>query len=241
MPKNAYAPGYAADAQYDAGLRSYLLRVYGLVAGGLAVSGAVAMTIASTPLGQAFYTVHGRHMSLTGLGLLAELAPLALILLAFFARGSRSKAVVGAIYWPFTACFGVGLSALLGRYGYAGMALPLLVTCSAFSGLCIYGYTTRRDLAGVGSFCVMGLFGLVIAGFASAIFGLGISQLMLSVVSVIVFTGLTAWDAQKIKADYLQSGDDSVGAATWAAMDLYLDFINLLFSITRILNNGRDD
>jgi FtsH-binding integral membrane protein len=241
MPQTAYrTDGLRQTVAVDNQLRSYLLKVYALVGGGLAVSGGVAALIASTGVHDAFVAQGpGRHQHLTVLGSLFQFLPLLLMFAAFMMRTARvPKAATAFVYWLFTASFGVGLSLFVGKYGYGQLALPFLMTSVTFLVLCLFGYTTKSDLTGVGHFMIIGLFMMLVLAFSAMIFGFGINHTVFSAVGIVIFLGLTAYDSQKIKIDFLQSRDDSYGAASWAAMSLYLDFLNLFSFITDLAKNN---
>jgi FtsH-binding integral membrane protein len=238
------SPWERAAAGYDAGLRSYLLRVYTLVTAGVGLTGLVAALVASVPaLRETFFQANpvNHHLALTGAGWVALLAPFALLLAALAVRAAKaSTGIMSMIYWAFCSCFGVSVATLLMQYGYGGMALPFVATVASFSGLCLWGYTSKRDLSGIGAFCVMGLFGIILVSFGAMLFGYGLNQTVISVVALAVFVGITAWDSQRIKVDYIQSRDGSWNAAHTDAISLYLDFLNILMQLASLLN-GKDD
>lgn len=228
----------ASSENTDTGLRSHLLNVYGLVALGLGISAATAVAVAHTSLHGAFFTTSGENTSFTVLGYLSLALTFGSLIVAAVGRWRKvafPAVAMHALYWVFTATFGVTLS-VLASDSRIDVARPMLATLTAFAGLCIYGYTTKRDLAGVGSFCTMGLVGLVGVGFISALTGMALPVMAESVVGIIVFTGLTAWDAQRIKTAYLSSRDGSQAVAVWDAMALYLDALNLFVRLVRVYN-----
>ena len=234
------ARGAAFTDAVDQGLRSHMISVYNYMAGGLALSGGVAATLAGTGLGSAFFEVGPRGgVNPTALGWVGMIAPLAMILLASFKGRGWSASATKLFYWAFTAAEGVSISLIAHRYGGADVTRAFLVTASGFAALSIWGYTSPRDLSGVGSFCVMGLFGMIAASLVCALTGAHVPDMIYCTVGVIVFSGLTAWDTQKIKAAYSSSRADGGRDAVWGALQLYLDFLNLFMLVLRMMR-GRD-
>lgn len=216
----------ATSAEFDAGLRQYMLGIYNYMATGLAISGGVAWAIANTPLGGIFFTAAGAPNPLMWVGIFA---PLGLLLVMSFGVARLSVPALQGLYWAFVALQGVGLSVLFLVYTDASIVRTLLITASAFAALSLYGYTTKRDLTAFGSFMVMGLFGLLIAMVVSIFFPSGMLQFIISVLGVLIFAGLTAWDTQRLKETYAASMGDEMAAKTsvMGAVSLYLNFINL--------------
>ncbi|WP_439816452.1 Bax inhibitor-1/YccA family protein [Zavarzinia sp. CC-PAN008] len=226
------AAGSAAQAAIDEGLRAYMLRIYNFMAVGLAVSGVVAYLVYSVPSLQAmFFAVNemGYVQGFSGLGYVALFAPLGILLWMNFGVRSMSGATMQALYWAFVALQGVGLSVLLMVYTEASIVRTFFVTAAAFGGLSLYGYTTRRSLSGMGSFMVMGLFGLVIASIVNIFLGSSQLQWVMSVAGVVIFSGLIAWDTQRLKETYMEGlgHESATKMAVLGAISLYLDFINL--------------
>lgn len=216
----------ATSAEFDAGLRQYMLGIYNYMATGLAISGGVAWAIANTPLGNVFFTAAGTPNPLMWVGIFA---PIGLLLVMSFGVARLSVPALQGLYWAFVALQGVGLSVLFMVYTDASIVRTLLITASAFAALSLYGYTTKRDLTAFGSFMVMGLFGLLIAMVVSIFFPSGMLQFIISVLGVLIFAGLTAWDTQRLKETYAASMGDEMAAKTsiMGAVSLYLNFINL--------------
>ena len=228
------------SAGFDTGLRSHMLHVYNLMAGGLLLSAATG-GLAVGPLAGIFYEAGPRGgLHMTGLGMVAMLAPLAMMLAAVFSSPQRWSATATRLfYWAFVALQGVGLAGALSSYGQTDVVRAVLATAAAFAGLAIWGYTSRRDLTAVGSFCIMGVWGMIAVGLLSALTGMHVSGVLMGTVGVIAFAGLTAYDTQRIKSDYLASGGQASRTAYWGALSLYLDAVNLLLSILR-LTGGRN-
>jgi FtsH-binding integral membrane protein len=234
----ASAPA-AAPITYDEGLRRHMVGVYNFMMLGLVVSGAVAFAIANTSLGAIFYSGPGK---LTGLGWVAVLAPLGLILIASFGASRLSPGAIQGLYWGITALQGVSLGALLQVYTGQSVARTFFVTAAAFGALSLYGYTTRRSLSGMGSFLLMGLVGIVLASLVNIFFASSALQFAITVIGVLVFAGLTAYDTQRIKEEYLGgfAAEAQTTMQVFGALGLYLNFVNL-FQLLLSLFGTRDE
>jgi FtsH-binding integral membrane protein len=234
----------AADAvQIDVGLRKYMLRVYNYMASGLLLSGIVALLVTNTGLQSLFFqAAETGRPGYTGLGLVAVFAPIGLILLMSFRAQRMSIAALQACYWGFVALMGVGLSTVLMIYTGASVVRVFFITAIAFSSLSMYGYTTKRDLGPVGTFLIMGLVGILIAGLVNIFLQSSMMHFIISAVGVLVFAGMTAYDTQKIKNSYFQLSGSGVAehAAIMGAVTLYLDFINLFQFLLAFLGQRRD-
>ncbi len=217
----------------DVGLRDYMLRVYNYMAGGLAITGVVAYVAATF----GFVPYPG-----TGLYWAVVLAPLALVLLLSFRIQSMSLGAAQLTFWAYAALVGWSLSSLFLVYTGASIAQTFFITAATFLAMSLYGYTTRTDLMRFGSFLFMGLIGIVIAGLVNLFLRSPGLQFAISVIGVLVFVGLTAWDTQRIKEMYWE-GDSSVVAgkkAIMGALKLYLDFINLFIILMQFMGQRRD-
>jgi uncharacterized protein len=237
--------GTVADqAAFDVGLRAHMVRVYNYMASGLALSGIVAFGLfASAELASLFFQVQaGRVVGLNVLGWVAIFAPLGLLLLVSFRAQSMSVGAVQAVYWAVTALMGVSLSLLLFRYTGASVARTFFVTAAAFGALSLYGYTTKRDLSKFGSFLIMGLIGVIIASLVNIFLGSSLLQFAISIIGVLVFTGLTAYDTQNIKEQYAEGFGHEANSkmAVFGALSLYLNFINL-FQLLLSLTGQREE
>ena len=225
--------GTAADqATFDAGLRTHMIRVYNYMASGLALSGIVAYGLFSSPqLAGLFFqmTADGAVVGLNGLGWVAILAPLGLLMLVSFRAATMSVGSIQAVYWAVTALMGVSLSLLLFTYTGASVARTFFVTAAAFGSLSLYGYTTQRDLSAMGKFLFMGVIGLILAGLVNMIWPSGTMSFVISAAGVLIFSGLIAYDTQKIKEQYAGAwgSDTTEKVAIFGALSLYLDFVNL--------------
>lgn len=212
----------ARVAQYDVGLRKYMLGVYNYMAAALALTGIVAM-LASTS-GPLMNLVHG-----TPLKWVVMLAPIGLAIFMMARMNHIKASTAQAIFWVYAALMGLSLSYVLLAYTGTSVARTFFVTAVSFGALSLYGYTTKRDLSAFGTFLFMGVIGLVLASVVNIFLQSSMMQLVISAVGVLIFAGLTAYDTQKIK-DIYNSMDDSevAGKKTiMGALTLYLDFIIL--------------
>jgi FtsH-binding integral membrane protein len=245
---NRLARGAATVAdRVDTGLRAHMLRVYNYMVGALALTGAVAYLVSSSPvLLNLFYrqvlTANGVAMSPTIVGWVVMLAPLALVFFLSFRIMQMSQAAAQATFWAYAALVGASLSSILIAYTGASVAMTFFVTAGTFGAMSLWGYTTKRDLTGFGSFLFMGLIGLLLASLANMFFKSSMLNFVVSVLGVLIFTGLTAWDTQKIKNTYYQVGGDTAvagKAAIMGALSLYLDFLNIFLFLLRFMGNRR--
>ena len=233
--------GSASDVDaVDAGLRAYMLRVYNYMLVGLVLTGITAWVVANVPeVGALFYAINPENgrVGLTGLGWIALLAPLGLVLLLSFGIQRMSLPTAQMVFWGYAALVGVSLAPVLLIYTGASVAQVFFITAATFGAMSLYGYTTKRSLAGFGSFLFMGLIGIVIASLVNMFILSSMVSWVISVIGVLVFTGLTAYDTQWIKESYVASDDGTlVGRkAIFGALKLYLDFINLFLMLLRIL------
>jgi FtsH-binding integral membrane protein len=237
--------GSAADTGViDAGLRAYMLRVYNYMLIGLVLTGASAWVVANVPaVGALFYQVNemtGR-VGLTGLGWVALIAPIGLVMLMSFGIQRMSLGTAQAVFWGYATLVGISLAPVLLVYTGSSVAQTFFITSATFGAMSLYGYTTRSDLSGWGSFLFMGLIGIIIASLVNFFFQSSMMSFVISVIGVLVFTGLTAYDTQWIKQSY-SAYDDGAAAgrkAIFGALKLYLDFINLFLMLLRLLGGNR--
>ena len=231
--------GSQADASIDQGLRSYMLRVYNLMAMGLAITGVVAwgafqMAVADgqlTPFGQLIYASAFRWIVI--------LAPLGLVMFLSFRIHKMSVAAAQATFWVYSGLVGLSLSTIFLVYTGQSITQTFFVTAASFGALSLYGYTTKRDLTGMGSFLFMGLIGLMLAMVVNIFLASSALQFAISGIGVLIFAGLTAYDTQQIKEMYYD-GDDTMVAgrkAIMGALRLYLDFINLFTFLLQFMGN----
>jgi FtsH-binding integral membrane protein len=232
---------------YDAGLRAHMLRVYNYMVGALALTGVVAYVVANSPLLALLYhdvaTANGSvTQSPTILGWVVMLAPLGLVLLLSVRIMQMSQAAAQATFWGYAALTGASLAFIFRLYTDSSIAMTFFVTAATFGTMSLWGYTTKRDLTGMGHFLMMGLIGLLIASLANMFFHSGAMNFVISVLGVVIFTGLTAWDTQKIKQVYYAVGGDAAAAgkaAIMGALSLYLDFLNIFLFLLRFMGNRR--
>ena len=222
-------------AAVDEGLRSYMLRVYNYMTTGLALTGIIAYLVASTP--PLMQAIHG-----TGIGFIVALAPLGIIFFLSFRIHKMSFAGAQIAFWAFAAAMGLGLSYIFAVYTGASIARVFFISASMFAGMSLYGYTTKRDLSGFGNFLMMGLIGIIIAMLVNIFLASPMIQFAISVIGVLIFVGLTAYDTQKIKEMYLEMDDSEVAGkkAIMGALRLYLDFINMFVFLLHLFGAARE-
>jgi uncharacterized protein len=242
----------AGVTDIDQGLRAYMLGVYNYMTLGLGITGLAAiginkLAVASTAgeaaarTGNLMLTQFGVALYASPLRWLVMLAPLAFVFYFSARREQMSAQTTKIVFFLFAAAMGISLSSILLVYSGTSIARAFFATAGAFGALSLYGYTARRDLTAVGSFCIMGLFGLVIASAINMFFQSSALQWALSFISILVFSGLTAWDTQSIKEEYFAGDhpDVAVKNSIRGALRLYLDFINI-FQALLFLMRGQD-
>jgi FtsH-binding integral membrane protein len=221
-------------ASFDAGLRQHMIRVYNHMTAGLIVTGIIAFLVSTSPsvLQTIFYSP---------LRYLVMFAPLAFVLVMSFGLQRLSLPALTAIFYGYSATMGLSLSFIFIVYTHAMIAQVFFITAATFLAMSLYGYTTRSSLANWGSFLMMGLFGIIIAGLVNMFFHSPGVSFAISAIGVLVFTGLTAYDTQRIKETYSESwGEVANGKlALMGALRLYLDFVNLLLMMLRLLGGNR--
>ena len=223
-----------ATAQIDEGLRSYLLRVYNYMASGLALTGVVAWLTASSPaMIQAIYG--------TPLMWVVMLAPLGFVLFLSFRITKMSFAAAQITFWLYAGVMGLSLAWIFLAFTGASVARVFFITAAGFAALSLYGYTTKRDLSPMAAFFVVGLIGIIIASLVNIFIASSALQFSISVIGVVVFAGLTAWDTQAIKELYLESDSSEVAGkkSIMGALRLYLDFINLFIMLLQLMGQRR--
>jgi hypothetical protein len=234
-PERGYLNTARTDVgQIDVGLRRYMLSVYNYMAGGLAVTGIIAFLISSSqPVQMAIWGSPLRYVAI--------FAPLAVVLFFSFRIQKMSFGAAQLTYWIYAALMGLSLSFIFLAYTGTSVARVFFITAGTFAATSLYGYTTRRDLTGVGSFLFMGLIGILLAGLVNIFIQSTALQFAISVIGVIVFVGLTAYDTQKIKEWYAASDDGATMGkkAIFGALNLYLDFINLFLMLLRLFGSSR--
>lgn len=233
---------YRANTSYDDGLRRYFLKIYQMMSVGLALTAASAFAVISVPaLANMMFNItpNGYLVGLTGIGWLISFAPLGISLYFAFGYSRISTENAQMLFWVYAVLIGMSLSSLGFLYTGASITKTFLICSSMFGGMSLYGYTTQKDLTSMGSFLYMGLLGLIIAFLANMFFQSPAMEFALSVIGVIIFTGLIAYDTQKLKDIYYQGADSKMGIM--AAFTLYLDFINLFIYLLRFLGVRKSD
>jgi FtsH-binding integral membrane protein len=234
-----------AGAAVDQGLRAYMLRVYTYMALGLAITGAAAlgtfMLAVDRSGGAMQLTSFGHLIYQTPLKWVVIFAPLALVFFLSFQIQKMSVGTAQTVFWLYAALVGLSLSVIFLIYTGQSITQVFFVTAAAFGGLSLYGYTTQRDLSGFGSFLIMGLIGIIIASVVNIFLQSSMMQFIVSVIGVLVFAGLTAYDTQRIKEMYDSMDDDGTMGrkAIMGALSLYLDFINLFLMLLRLVGDRR--
>jgi FtsH-binding integral membrane protein len=231
-------------ATYDAGLRAYFLKIYNLMASALAVTGITALFTANSPaLLTAFYAVNdsGHVVGMSGLGWIVALSPIGLALWMSMGINRMTTATAQALFWAFAVVMGLSLSSVFLMYTGQSIARTFFITAGTFGAMSLYGYTTKKDLTGMGSFMIMGLWGLIIASLVNIFLQSTGLQFALSVLGVFIFIGLIAYDTQKLKALYYQVGSSDMAGkvAILGALNLYMDFINLFLNLLRFMGDRR--
>jgi FtsH-binding integral membrane protein len=221
--------------QIDAGLRAHMQRVYSYMAGGLVLTGIVAYAAAAS----------GFYEAIAGTPLIwiVMLAPLGFVLVLSFGIQRMNAATAMLLFWIYAAVMGLSLGGIFLVYTGTSIARVFFITAATFGAMSLYGYTTRSDLSGFGSFLLMGLIGIVIASLVNIFIGSTALQFAISIIGVIVFVGLTAYDTQRIKQMYLESDLAEIAGkkAVLGALALYLDFINLFMMLLQLFGQRRQN
>jgi FtsH-binding integral membrane protein len=223
-----------------------MLRVYNYMLVGLALTGVTAWITANVPaVRNLFYTVvttsQGSALGLSMLGWVALFAPLGLVLFLSFRIQRMSVHAAQTTFWVYAGLVGVSLAPILLLYTGASVAMVFFITAATFGAMSLFGYTTKRDLTGFGSFLFMGLIGIIIAMVVNIFLQSAMMQFVVSVLGVLIFTGLTAYDTQSIKESYSANMDGTAQGrgAIIGALRLYLDFINLFIMLMQLMGNRR--
>lgn len=224
----------AMQAEIDVGLRQYMLRVYNYMASGLALTGLVAAFVASTP---ALY----EPILLSPLKWVVILAPVALVFFLSFRIHAMSAGAAQAVFWVYAALNGLAFSSIFLAFTGTSIARVFFITAATFGAMSLYGYTTKKDLTGWGSFLFAGLIGILLAMLVNIFLQSSALQFAISVIGVLVFVGLTAYDTQRIKEVYYEADGEEVAAkkSIMGALTLYLDFINIFIMLMQRFEIGR--
>ncbi len=209
-----------AEVAFDAGLRAHMLKVYNYMASGVFLTGIVAMVFAQTSFAQ---NMGG------GLRMIIMFSPLVMILAMSFGVNKMKTSTLHTLFWVFCTLMGLSMSQIFMIFSGASIAQTFFATSAAFIGLSLFGYTTKKDLSGMGTFLIMGLVGLIVASIVNIFLASSTLHWVISSVGVLIFAGLTAYDTKKIKSTYFQlAGTSMLGkAAIMGALNLYLDFVNM--------------
>ncbi len=221
-------------AARDAGLRSYMLSVYNYMASGVLLTGIVAMLFANSGL--------AAQVMATPLRWLIVLAPLGFVLAMSFGLNRMSTSTLQALFWSFAVAMGLSMSTIFLRYTGTSIAQTFFAVSAGFAGLSLWGYTTKKDLSGWGTFLIMGVVGLLVAMVINAFFLKSVGMSMaISAIGVLLFAALTAYDTQKIKSMYDHvAGTDMMGKVViMGALNLYLDFINMFMFLLSFMGDRR--
>ncbi|RUM09861.1 Bax inhibitor-1/YccA family protein [Rhizobium chutanense] len=225
----------------DQGLRAYMLKVYNLMALGLAITGVAAYLSFQFAFADGELTAFGQAIYLSPLKWVVILAPLAMVLYLSFRINNMTVSAAQTTFAIYAALVGLSLSSIFLIYTGQSVVQTFFVTAASFGALSLYGYTTKRDLSAIGSFLIMGLFGLIIASMVNIFLASSAMQFAISVLGVLIFAGLTAYDTQRIKELYLEADDVAVAGrkAIMGALTLYLDFINLFMFLLQFMGNRK--
>jgi len=242
-------PADRADMSVDAGLRSFMIGVYNKVALGLVVSAGLAfITGQFAPVQQLLYRTaidSSGQTVLAGfqpLGYVVAFGPLALMLFGMFGMRNATPRTSGLFYWAIVAMIGASLGAITLVYTGASIATTFLITATAFGGLSLFGYTTKKDLTGFGSFLIIGVIGLIIASVVNIFLQSSMMSFIVSVLGVFIFAGLIAFDTQRLKMQYYELGGDQAAmsvATNYGALSLYINFINLFQFLLQLFGDRR--
>ena len=237
----------ASEAIIDEGLRAYMLKVYNYMGSGVLLTGVIAliffkMAVVTSDGGEIIgLTNFGNSIYNSGLKWVIMLAPLAVVFYMSFGIAKMSAAKAQTTFWVFAALMGASLSSIFLMYTGASITRVFFITAGTFGAMSIYGYTTKRDLTKLGSFLMMGLFGIIIASLVNIFMKSTMMYFVISILGVLIFVGLTAYDTQKIKNMYMvsDSGELMGKKAVMGALTLYLDFINLFIMLLRLFGQRR--
>ena len=221
----------------DAGLRSYMLSVYNYMASGVLLTGIIALLFAP----YAGQVLVGPQGGLSGLGWIVMLSPLGIVFAMSFGMNRMATGTLQMLFWAFAALMGLSMSTLFLAFTGVSIAQTFFATAAAYVGLSLYGYTTKRDLSGFGTFLIMGVVGLLVAMVINLFLQSGTMALVISGIGVLLFAGLTAYDTQRIKSmyDYVAGTDMQGKAVIMGALNLYLDFINMFQFLLSFMGNRR--
>jgi FtsH-binding integral membrane protein len=247
--------GRAGSIAVDEGLRAYMLRIYNYMVLGLAITGLAALgtymlSVTTDPAFAAMklrdglmLTEIGRALFVGPLKWVVIFAPLALVFLLSFGIERMRPATAQIVFWIYAALVGLSLASIFMVFTHTSIVRVFFITAASFGALSLWGYTTQRDLSGMGSFLLMGLFGVILASVVNLFMASSALQFAVSVVGVLVFAGLTAWDTQRLKTEYLygaMDGETEERSAIIGALSLYLNFITLFTLLMQLLGQREE-
>lgn len=235
QPRYGYGATTIDRATIDEALRAYMLRVYNYMGSGLALSAVVALLVSRSP--DLMQTLFG-----SGLAFVVMLAPLGLLLVMSFGANKLSAGAVQGLYWAFTATMGLSISAIFLMYTGTSILRIFFITAAMFGAMSLWGYTTKRDLTGMGTFLFMGVIGLIIASVVNIFVGSTVLQMAVSAITVLVFTGLTAYDTQRIKSEFYEGSPADVltKQAVFGAVALYVNFLNIFMALLNLFGQKNE-
>jgi FtsH-binding integral membrane protein len=247
--------GRAGTVAVDEGLRAYMLRIYNFMILGLAITGLAALgtymlSVTTDPSLAALkmrdglmLTAFGKALFVSPLKWVVIFAPLGLVFLLSFGIERMRPAMAQIVFWIYAALVGISLGSIFMVFTHTSIVRVFFITAASFGALSLWGYTTQRDLTGMGSFLLMGLFGIILASLVNLFMASSALQFAISVIGVVVFAGLTAWDTQRLKTEYLYGAMDGEAAersAIIGALSLYLNFINLFTLLLQLLGQREE-
>jgi len=245
--ESPFATASARAAAHDAGLRSYMLSVYNYMLSGVLLTGIVALAFGKVlelqrVLFQLVETARGTSLQPTLLGWVVMISPLAIVFAMSFGQNRMSEGTLKALFFAYAGLLGASISTIFVTYTDMSIAQVFFGTAAGFGALSLYGYTTKKDLSGFGTFLLIGLVGILVASIVNLFLQSGTMSLVISAVGVLIFAGLTAYDTQKIKSMYAYvAGTREQGkVAIMGALNLYLDFINMFLFLLRLFGSSRD-
>lgn len=234
MVPASHSGGTMSQASFDAGLRKYMLSIYNYMAGGVAVTGVLAWIV-----GSGYFPALTQAVLYSPLKWVLMIAPLGIVLAMNFGVNRMSRGTLMALFVALAAAIGLSMGSIFLVFTHGSIARAFFISAALFGTMSLYGYTTRRALDGLGGFMLVGLIGLIIASVVNLLFPMGWLQFAVSCIAVIVFTGLTAWDTQRLKEVYSAGyGDTMMGKiAILGALSLYLNFVNIFQALLNLLGN----
>jgi FtsH-binding integral membrane protein len=233
----------SSSLNINEGLRKHMLSVYNYMAIGVALTGLVAWVVANTAIQSMLYKITpDGYLTHTVLGWIIAFAPLAFVFLFHAKIHSASAQTAKLMFFGFSALMGASLAHIFFIYSGADITRVFFITSGTFASMSLYGYTTKKDLTGMGHFLIMGLWGIILASIVNIFLGSSTMNLAISVIGLFIFIGLTAYDTQKIRMMYSSSDGytNATRKAVIGALELYLDFINIFLFLLRLMGGNRD-